>query len=108
MNKWFIGAGSIAILVVLIVLAMAIQKHGEDPLRDEELADRVYRRILGEVWLEVKPLYEEYDLNTRDKPDSFGALLAPFLSRNKDASLSSTHPGQNRAGARSHGGTRGS
>ena len=83
--------------MALLALIIAVAGSRKARSQDEELAQRVYQRILGEVWREVKPVYEEYDLDTRTRPDSFGALLTPLLSLNRRPTPTGPGPATRRA-----------
>jgi len=45
----------------------------------EEIVEEVYRRILSEVWEDLKPLYEDFDVQIPESPASFRDIMEPWF-----------------------------
>ena len=45
----------------------------------EEIAEEVYQRILAEVWEDLKPVYDDFDIQIPESPASFRDIIGPML-----------------------------
>jgi hypothetical protein len=79
--RWWIAG----LLLVSVAACVGVGKRSdactsaEAKVSEERIADRVYARLLSEVWQEVKPMYETLDLPVQTEPANFAELLRPFI-----------------------------
>ena len=73
-----IGIG-LALVISTTTLVLELRERNnreEDAKVNQEI---VYRRILGEVWQEFKPVYKDFQINMQSEPRSFHDVLEPMI-----------------------------
>ncbi|MCA9179857.1 MAG: hypothetical protein KDA51_00350 [Planctomycetales bacterium] len=67
--------------LVLAGIALAISAYGAFRASSDEgaMEDRVYRRIIRELWTEVLPVLEDFAVPIPQEPQTLSELMRPFL-----------------------------
>lgn len=88
-NNWIaVALAAISLVIALAALFASWQgrTRGIDAAEISKIEERVYRKILDEVWQEVKPVYSDFELPSDGAPMTFSEMIGPLVSVKRDAS----------------------
>jgi hypothetical protein len=75
-----LAAAALVVSVVSLAGSVVIFRDSQvNAVSTEEVSQRVYDRLLGEVAAELEPVYRDFELESPLHPKSFRELLNPMI-----------------------------
>ena len=88
-NNWtavLLAATSVVIALAALFVSWQGRNRTLDAAEISKIEERVYGKILDEVWQEVKPVYSDFELRSDEAPTTFGEMIRPLVSVERDLS----------------------
>jgi hypothetical protein len=79
-----LSALAISLLALLVAVGAAVWSAGAD--------ERVYQRMLLEIWQELKPFYADIEVDFDGPPATLGELLRPIMSVEPQIDAANSRP----------------
>ncbi len=74
-----LAAAALVVSVIALVACGLIRRDSQaKPVSAEDIEQRVYDRLLGEVSAELKPVYRDFEIEINPTPTSFSELIKPL------------------------------
>lgn len=74
-----LAAAALVVSAVALVACGLIRRDSQaKAVSAEDIQQRVYDRLLGEVAAELRPVYRDFEIEINPTPTSFGELIKPL------------------------------